>query len=219
MTTDSGPLSVNPGDFGRRITARRQELGLSEEGLAERTGMAPSYVRHLETDPTALPDQRALYKLAHALEVSTSYLLGTVGHHQEKGPGSPDARLRHMNVEECWDHLRPGGLGHVVFDSDRGPSALPVNFGVSERHLVFTTEPGSPVDALVDEDSVGFEVDSFDDAFRSGWSVLATGSAHHPVGEEKERVQALGVESWVPGRTAVLVLVPAEVTGRILEHG
>ncbi|SDH96608.1 Helix-turn-helix domain-containing protein, partial [Sinosporangium album] len=40
--------SKAPGDIGRRVARRREDLGLTREQLAERTGMDPGYLAYLE---------------------------------------------------------------------------------------------------------------------------------------------------------------------------
>ncbi|WP_406405454.1 helix-turn-helix domain-containing protein [Streptomyces sp. NBC_01643] len=37
-----------PGDVGRRVAARREELGLSRQEVAERSGSATTYIQYLE---------------------------------------------------------------------------------------------------------------------------------------------------------------------------
>lgn len=42
------PLSPATGEFGRRVRARRQQLGLSQEKLAERTVLHWTYIGQVE---------------------------------------------------------------------------------------------------------------------------------------------------------------------------
>ncbi|MFI8458550.1 helix-turn-helix domain-containing protein [Kitasatospora sp. NPDC085464] len=44
-----GPRLAHPGDTGRRVTERRQQLGLSREEVAERAGVAVGYVEFVES--------------------------------------------------------------------------------------------------------------------------------------------------------------------------
>ena len=55
------------GDLGRRITERRQKLGLTDEQLAARAGVSSTYLRLLETSPSAQPSTACLLRLASAL--------------------------------------------------------------------------------------------------------------------------------------------------------
>ena len=64
------------GDVGRRIAERQGELNLTVAEVAERAGMAPDYLEYLEDTPTAEPSTSALMRIALALEMSVSGLLG-----------------------------------------------------------------------------------------------------------------------------------------------
>jgi len=62
-------------DLGRRVRELRMETGLSQSDLARAIGVTPSNISQLESD-TILPSVPALLRLARALGVSTSVLLG-----------------------------------------------------------------------------------------------------------------------------------------------
>jgi len=55
-------------DLGKRILALRNEKGLTQEELAERTGLSNTYIAMLETGKRT-PSLEALYKLTDALNV------------------------------------------------------------------------------------------------------------------------------------------------------
>lgn len=55
-------------DLGKRILALRNKKGLTQEELAERTGLSNTYIAMLETGKRT-PSLEALYKLADALNV------------------------------------------------------------------------------------------------------------------------------------------------------
>jgi transcriptional regulator with XRE-family HTH domain len=63
------------GDLGRRVAARRRELGLSREQLAAETGMSLPYLAYLEAYP-ANPTMTCLIRLADALQMTTDELCG-----------------------------------------------------------------------------------------------------------------------------------------------
>lgn len=81
VTTDHGRLTrpttatPHPGDLSRRITARREELGISVDAVARRCGMRAEYVRHLEEHAT-VPTWETLRRVASALETTPGVLLG-----------------------------------------------------------------------------------------------------------------------------------------------
>jgi len=202
-------------DLGRRVGHQRRQLQLSVEQLAERTGMAVPYLEHIESSPTAMPDAQTVMKLATALETTTAYLLGT-----DRAPGGRHAGgapvMVALDQVECWDLVAGGGVGRLVFDSERGPTALPVNFRVFDREVVFRTEPGSHFDQLDGAERVGLEVDHIDDAFSQGWSVLVTGTVRPPADDaELDRVQHLDVSPWAGGeKEHYRILESCQITGR-----
>src|SRR5580698_797581 len=106
------------------------------------------------------------------------------------------------------------------------PTVMPVNYRLYEGTIVFRTTP----DSATDEDlrtgianaeyKVAFEIDDFDTAARTGWSVLIQGSAHHVESEaERASVAGAGVDPWPGGgRELFLRIMPSRVTGRRVSH-
>jgi hypothetical protein len=208
---------ANPGAFGRRLTRRREELGLSLEDLSKRTGTAVPYLRHLETSPVAMPDARAILKLAAGLETTSAYLFGTEMDRPSGAGGAGESpSTSEISEDECWRLIGPGGVARLVFDSERGPTALPVNFRTVDRAIVFRTESGSHFDHLDGQEPVGLEIDQLDEASSSGWSVLLTGRVRRPTDEaELEKLRDVGVSPWPGGGDDhYLVLEAQEITGR-----
>jgi hypothetical protein len=66
---------TGPGDLGRRIAARRQQLGTNRAELAAKAGLSVSYLTYLETRP-ALVTMTCLRELADALGTTAEALLG-----------------------------------------------------------------------------------------------------------------------------------------------
>jgi transcriptional regulator with XRE-family HTH domain len=60
--------------FGDRVRGQRQHLGLSQEGLAHRSGIARAYVGSLEAGERN-PSLDTIARLAKALEVDASVLV------------------------------------------------------------------------------------------------------------------------------------------------
>lgn len=108
-------------------------------------------------------------------------------------------------------------MGRVVFNSERGPVALPVNFRYDDEHIVFRTrETASVLHALGDQ--VSFEVDRIDDAASEGWSVLVTGRAERT--EVDRALARLRVEPWAGKGRDVYVRIPIEeISGRSIRQG
>ncbi len=200
------------------MAERRRELGLSREEVAQRAGMDPTYVAYLEGQPSARPEHSTLFRLAVALETTVPKLQGA-------GTGWPPGAsvlpagtpvFEVMTDQECMGHIRLGGIGRLVFDDERGPVALPVNFRMLGDDLVFRTGEGSIAAGIRAGKKVSLEVDHLDDALGEGWSVLITGKAYE-VTDPKEigQVNEVGIEPWAGGdRHVVVRLVPTQITGR-----
>ena len=60
--------------LGQRVKDRRQELGLSLRGLAQRTGLTASFLSQVERD-LASPSIASLRKISEALNVPLFYVL------------------------------------------------------------------------------------------------------------------------------------------------
>ena len=82
--------------------------------------------------------------------------------------------LEVLNHDQCQAHLAAGGVGRIVFSSDRGPVAVPVNFEYTDGEIIISTDTVK-ASALESLGIVGFEIDRVDDAMSESWSVLATG--------------------------------------------
>jgi transcriptional regulator with XRE-family HTH domain len=221
MASDSQDAQTDPGRLGRRVAARRRELGLTLEEAAERASMAPDYLHRVETDPGAVLRTQALGKLARALETTGADLLNTAN----ASGGPPNLQMYHQLVPideaTCWEHLSRGGLGRLIFDSERGPTALPVIYRVMGHSIVFRTDSSSHLGRLAGHMHVGFEADNFDATVATGWSVFVSGSVRR-LGDENElaAVCRLDTGPWADGGVATyLLLEVTEVTGRRVDNG
>lgn len=130
--------------------------------------------------------------------------------------------LEELDEAECLRLIASGGIGRIGYSGRYGPTVMPVNYQLYEGTIVFRTTP----DSTTDEDlrtgianaeyKVAFEIDDFDTAARTGWSVLIQGSAHHVESEaERASVAGAGVDPWPGGdRELFLRINPTRVTGR-----
>jgi transcriptional regulator with XRE-family HTH domain len=208
------------GSVAHSVARRRTELGIDLEDLAQRVGIDPAYLRYFEESPNARLSAGTLLLVALALRTTVCALQGG---EMDRPPGRGRAgrhpALNTLTREQCDAHLATGGVGRVIFDSERGPVALPVNFEFTEGEIVFST---NDVKALVLEAEavVGFEIDRVDEAMNEGWSVLATGRARHIEDhEEVQRLASLDLETWAGGvRHALIGIRPDELTGRVIVH-
>jgi len=215
---DPGPANTGATDMGRRIAEQREQSHLTVDNVAERAGMAPQYLRYLETSPAANPTPATLTRLAVALDVTPSSLAGAgLNLPPRQRSAARNATLHHLTVAECWALIAPGGVGRFLFvQAGRGPVAIPVNFKVDGDDVIFRTSSDSVVAEGIHQQPVSFDVDHLDDALGEGWSVLLTGTASvisSPA--EITRVQALDIEPWADGdRETYARLTPTQVTGR-----
>ncbi len=129
--------------------------------------------------------------------------------------------VERLDEAECLRLLGIEGLGRLVYNSQYGPTALPVEYKVYEGSIVFRTAQ----DTFTDEDlrtgiahaeyHVALEIDQIDLAAREGWTVLVRGAAHH-VDTEAERASIVdaGVGPWIEGELEHFVRInPARVWG------
>ncbi|MFI0966295.1 pyridoxamine 5'-phosphate oxidase family protein [Streptomyces sp. NPDC021080] len=183
----SGPAPTGVGDVGRRIAARREELGLTREAVAVRAGIAPGYLRYLERQPTATPGTSALIRIADALSTSVTALHGgDADLPPGAGRAAAHSELIELGPEECRARLSTHGVGRIALHTSDGLVVLPVNYSVIDGSVMFRTAPGSAPAAAVGA-RVAFEVDHIDEALAQGWSVLVQGRARAETGPDAVR--------------------------------
>jgi CBS domain-containing protein len=122
-----------------------------------------------------------------------------------------------LDLQECLARLRETRVGRIAFVERGMPVVLPVNHGVDGTTVVFRTTWGSKLDAAQAADVAAFEIDGYDEASRTGWSVLVRGRLSPAYADaDLDRYAALDVPAWAaPGPDAVWVVLRAdEITGR-----
>ncbi|MFJ9346394.1 helix-turn-helix domain-containing protein [Streptomyces sp. NPDC101237] len=225
MVEQSGPRMAGgqvQGDLGRRVAARRRELGLTREQTAERSGIAVGYLRYLEERPEAAPGTGSLLRLADVLHTTMSHLTGG-DPDTPPGPGraGPRPEFTELGPAECAALLGSHGVGRLGLDTASGPVVLPVNYSVVDGAIVFRTA-GDGMPSLAVGRRVAFEVDRIDDAFCEGWSVLVRGRAVRVTDDEEVRrlVPAAHGAPWAGGDRDLWVRIePRSVTGRRITVG
>ncbi|MFC9178230.1 MULTISPECIES: pyridoxamine 5'-phosphate oxidase family protein [Streptomyces] len=204
------------GDLGRRIAARRLQLGLSRQDVALRAGAAPGYIEYVEEQP-ATPGVGFLLRLADALETTVQELSGGAGDLPPAvGRGARRARMVELDEATCWTRLGDHGVGRVALTLEDGPVVLPVNYQVLDGEVMFRTGDDSPLAAAADTE-IAFEADHFDDAFSRGWSVLIVGTVR-PVADDDASQQLRESAFSTPWagqeREHVMLLGARRITGR-----
>lgn len=130
-----------------------------------------------------------------------------------------DARtgLEILDHDACLELLAGDEVGRLALIDGNVPVVFPVNYVLDGEAVVFRTAPGTKLD-LAPRHAVAFEIDAFDRAERTGWSVVVTGRLEEVTEFDDRtlaRVRALPVEPWAGGERAHwLRLVPTRVSGR-----
>ena len=210
-------------DLGRRILQYRYRAGMTTRvEAAARAGMAPSYLKYLETSPAPNPTPSALGRLADALGVGTGTLAGAAlqlppgAEAPVQGPVSEP-----LTPPQCRGYLGTGGVGRMVFAGPRGPEAIPVNYAMLDGDIVLRTGGHTVLAGHAERTPVSFEVDRLDEALAEGWSILARGVAQTVTAPaELETVRSLGLEPWVGGdKDMYLRITVTDMTGRRIRAG
>jgi len=140
---------------------------------------------------------------------------------EQAGGPQPQSPLEPFGRAESWKLISAGGVGRIGYSGRYGPTILPVNFTVRDKAIYFRTARHSTMEedlrtGIAHADyKVAFEIDHFDEAAHTGWSVLVQGDVH-PMESDDERAAAAhaGVESWVAGdRNLFLRITPTKITG------
>jgi len=210
------PRTVQVGDLARRVTHRRNELGLSTEELAKRAGIDAWFLAYFEQSADTSLSGGALLRLAVALETTPFSLEGgQVDRPPGPGRAGPHPVLESLTAEQCQQHLAAGGIGRIVLSTGSGPIAVPMNFVFTGGAVILRTS-----DAMTAKVSgvVAFEVDHIDEAMSEGWSVLVRGHARLIEDPEERAVAArLDIEPWAGGaRLDLISIEPFEITGRVI---
>jgi nitroimidazol reductase NimA-like FMN-containing flavoprotein (pyridoxamine 5'-phosphate oxidase superfamily) len=105
--------------------------------------------------------------------------------------------LEQLSRNECLQLLGQARLGRIGLSIQALPVVLPVNFALSEDHVVVRTVPGTKLDAATAGAVVAFEVDGYEPDGSAGWSVMVQGRVQavtDPV--DLEDMRRLALESW-----------------------
>ncbi|MBW5480542.1 helix-turn-helix domain-containing protein [Streptomyces bambusae] len=221
-STRPQPSGETPGrtDLGRRLAARRTELGLSREELGRRCGADGHYISYLE-EHAASPSMGTLVRVADALGITLDDLTGASA---DRPPGQSDARrdmaLVALDEAECRRLLGTHGVGRIAVFTPEGPAVLPVNYMVAGTTIAFRTAAGTAA-ARATGTEAAFEIDHIDDVTSEGWSVMAVGEleAVTDADERQHLVVTARSHPWAGGvRVHWMKLTPVRLTGRRVVH-
>ncbi len=127
------------------------------------------------------------------------------------------AGLEVLSLEECLRLMSTVPVGRLAFVADGEAEVFPVNFALDGTAVAFRTLQGSKLGAAVAQEAVTFEVDEYDDAASSGWSVVVKGTAHTVDDDETlARLESKGLHPYVSSvpRPYWVVVRAHTVTGR-----
>ena len=125
---------------------------------------------------------------------------------------SGPAGLYELDRPTCLTLLRTQHVGRLIVDGAT-PVVRVVNYTAFEQTIMFRSDPGPQIDAIIDRPVV-FEADMVDERTRSGWSVVVRGLAR----DESEHLAGFGlsganVDPWAPGpKSRWIVIAIAAVT-------
>jgi hypothetical protein len=135
------------------------------------------------------------------------------------GPTRGLAELDELDEEECRQLLGTAVIGRIAFTERALPAIQPVRFALLGNDIVIPTREGTKAAAARRGDVVAFEVDSFDLAGRTGWSVTAVGPSCVVPEREFAALDALGLRPWAAAdRPCYIAIRPRLWYGRRLVH-
>ncbi|MGW1518595.1 helix-turn-helix domain-containing protein [Streptomyces sp. NPDC002287] len=207
-------------DLGRRLAARREELGLSREELGRQCGVDGNYIAYLEQH-AASPAIGTLVRVADVLGVTVDDLTGaSAGRVRGRATARHDTALVPLDEEECRMLLGTHGVGRIALFTPDGPAVLPVNYMVVGTTIVFRTA-AQALAARAAGTEIAFEIDKIDDVTADGWSVLAVGELQAVTAPDEIQHLTATARShpWAGGpRTHWMKLAPVRLTGRRVVH-
>jgi len=123
--------------------------------------------------------------------------------------------LEVLDPEACWALIARTPVGRLAFVEDGAPMVLPVVHGVVGRRIAFRSATGGKLAAARMSGAVAFEVDEWDVDRRTGWSVVARGTADSAP-EDSAALDALHLDPWIgPADRGTWVEIRVdEITGR-----
>ncbi len=105
--------------------------------------------------------------------------------------------LEILSTDECWELLQDAAVGRVAFVDAGEPVVLPVTHGVHGHSIVFRSGSGTKLEAAAMGQPLAFEVDGWDDTYRTGWSVLARGVGETVYDDDDIAAFDGGDEPWL----------------------
>lgn len=122
-----------------------------------------------------------------------------------------------LDEQRCLEYLHSSRLGRIAFRSGEDVEILPVNYAWDGSIVVYRTAAGSRLELAV-QGPVSFEVDGWDGASRTGWSVVLKGVARDVTAGRDPYSVALRERKVIPlapgRRERWIAIYPSKITGR-----
>ena len=121
-----------------------------------------------------------------------------------------------LTESECWELLGHAQVGRLAVDIAGQPDIFPINFVVDAGGIVFRSAAGTKLAGAVLNRLVAFEIDGYEPAERTAWSVVVKGEAS-PIERMQEMFDAedLPLFPWLATDKPNFVRIePTVVTGR-----
>lgn len=133
------------------------------------------------------------------------------------------SEMLELSSAECRDALAAHSVGRVGVIVDHFPLIIPVNYVWDGGVAVIRTEPGTVL-SHADHARVTLQIDEFDPASRSGWSVLLRGEGRFVDPDEpgamREAAAAAALSTWAPGERPLWIRIRATgISGRRIVAG
>ncbi len=124
-----------------------------------------------------------------------------------------------LNVDraECLTLIAEHSVGRLGVVNGSQPLVFPINYALVDDEIVFRTDDGTKLTEAT-RGQVCFQLDEFDDAAHTGWSVLIQGRAEEISPYDSPAVQVLKeleVQPWAGGTKSHWFRIrPTAITGR-----
>jgi nitroimidazol reductase NimA-like FMN-containing flavoprotein (pyridoxamine 5'-phosphate oxidase superfamily) len=131
---------------------------------------------------------------------------------------SSGGKIVELDRGESLELLTAKTVGRIGFLAADGPVVLPMNYVLSDNHIIVRTVAFGVVARSAVDQKVAFEVDDVDDFLQAGWSVLVRGAGTLLTDRQLEQLRSsTAPEPWAEGpRTLFFSIACEQVSGRRL---
>jgi nitroimidazol reductase NimA-like FMN-containing flavoprotein (pyridoxamine 5'-phosphate oxidase superfamily) len=181
---------------------------------------SPASARRLDHERIGYRHARSIDESGRSARNAGLLSLGRRDHSSHAGSVLIDEGLELLEETEALRLLAGGEIGRVGVTMGALPAIFPVNYRLIDGCIVFRSSPGSKLSAAASGAVVAFEVDDYNAADRSGWSVLVVGPSEvvHDLDVTFRTLEA-GLQPYVDGpRGAIIRIEPTFVSGRRIVH-